>query len=59
MNLDKKRKEVEIMRVKTARHEMELRIAERQEEIARLNDNIKIQIEAETRLTEELKTLKD
>lgn len=58
MSLELKRKEVELMRVKIAKSEMELRIQERQEEIQRLEDNIKIQLQAEIRLEAELKSLK-
>lgn len=58
MSLDLKRKEVELMRVQIAKSEMELRIAERQEEVQRLQENIKIQAAAEERLLAELKTLK-
>lgn len=46
------------MRVQIAKSEMELRIAERQEEVQRLQENIKIQAAAEERLLAELKTLK-
>lgn len=59
MSLEIKRKEVELMRVQTARFEIELRIAERKEEIERLENNIRIQIETETRLSDELKKLKE
>lgn len=58
MNLELKRKEVELMRVQMAKSEMELRIQERQEEVQRLQENIKIQVAAEERLLAELKTLK-
>jgi hypothetical protein len=58
MSLELKRKEVELMRVRIAKSEMELRVAERQDEIQRLEENIKIQVAAEERLLAELKTLK-
>ncbi len=58
MSLEQKRKEIELMRVRTARGEMELRIAERMEEITRLEESIKIQNQAEIKLIEELKKIK-
>lgn len=58
MNLELKRKEVELMRVQMAKSEMELRIQERQDEVQRLQENIKIQVAAEERLLAELKILK-
>jgi hypothetical protein len=58
MSIEIKRKEVELMRVKMAKNEMELRVAEREDEIARLKDNIKIQIDAEIRIENELLKLK-
>jgi hypothetical protein len=58
MSLDIKRKEVELMRVKVAKNEMELRIAEREDEIKRLKENIAVQEASESKLILELKTLK-
>ena len=58
MSLDLKRKEVELMRVRMAHQEMELRIAERMEEVERLNANIKIQLQSESKLLEEIAKLK-
>lgn len=43
MSLEKKRKQIELMRVTVAKQEMELRIEERMEEVKRLEENIKIQ----------------
>jgi hypothetical protein len=43
MNIKKMKLELEKMKVACAKQEMELRIVERMEEIARLEDNIKIQ----------------
>lgn len=40
MNLERKKKELEISKVKCAMQEMELKIFERQEEIKRLEDNM-------------------
>lgn len=50
MSLDKKKKELELARVRLARQEMELKIEERQEEIGRLKDFIKIQLDKEAEL---------
>lgn len=55
MSLDLKRKKLELMRVQTAKHELEFKIEERLEEIERLKAHIKVQEETETRLIEELK----
>lgn len=57
MSLEKKKKVVELHRVQGARMDMELKIEERQEEIKRLQDNIKIQIQREKELEEEIKSL--
>ena len=43
MNLEKKKKELELSKVKCAKQEMELKILERLEDIQRIEDNIKIQ----------------
>lgn len=53
-NLDLKRKQLELARVRTARQELELKIDERLDEIERLKEHIKIQIEKETSLQKEL-----
>lgn len=58
MSLDKKKKELEMMRVSLAKQEMELRIEERMEEIKRLRDNIKIQDDKIEELKLELETIK-
>ncbi len=42
-NLEKMKIEVELMRVKAAKGEQELKIAEREDEINRLQDHVKIQ----------------
>lgn len=55
MSLDLKKKKLELMRVQLAKHELELRIEERLEEINRLKDHVKIQEEAEIRISNELK----
>jgi hypothetical protein len=54
VNLDKKKKIVELHRVQGARMEMELKIDERKEEIRRLEENIKIQTSREKELEEEI-----
>lgn len=59
MSLELKRKEVELMRVHVARQELELKIAERQEEISRLENHILTQLAAEERLKEEIKQLNE
>lgn len=58
MSLELKKKEVELMRVRTAKGEMELRIAERMDEIKRLEDSIIVQNQAEQKILEELKKIK-
>lgn len=52
--LETKRKEVELMRVRAARAELEFRILEREEEIKRMSDQIEIQIKKEAELEAEL-----
>ena len=54
MTLDQKRKKLELMRVQTARHELEFRVEERLEDIKRLEEHIKIQVDKETQLMSEL-----
>lgn len=58
MSIEKKKKELELLRVQAAKFEMELKIEERKEEISRLEANIKIQQEAEIRIQKELNELK-
>jgi len=57
MSLERKKKEMELRRVETARMELELKIDERLEEIERLKEHIKIQKQKEDDLTEELSNL--
>lgn len=54
-HLEKRKKEVELQKVKTARMELELKIEEKMDEINRINEHIKIQIEKEQSLEQELK----
>jgi hypothetical protein len=55
MNIEKKKKEVELMKVQAAKAEFELKIIQRMEEIERLEDNIKLQEEKISELQHELK----
>lgn len=55
MSLEKKRKELELARVRMARQELEFRIEERMEELARIRENIEVQLKRELELTNELK----
>lgn len=58
MSLEIKKKEMELKRVLHAKDEHELRIAESEDQIARIKEQIKIQDEAAERLTKELEILK-
>lgn len=55
MSLDNKKYKAELLRVQAAKAEMEYIIAQRQEEIQRLEDNIKKQEEAEEKLLQKMK----
>lgn len=57
-NLDLKRAEVELFRVQSAKKEMELKILEKEEEIARLNEHLRLQSEKEKELSDKLNALK-
>jgi len=57
MSLDMKRKQLELRRVETARMDLELKIAERQDEIARLSSLVLVQQETEDRLKKEIEAL--
>jgi predicted RNase H-like nuclease (RuvC/YqgF family) len=54
MNLETKKKILELKRVETARMELELKIEERLEEIERLRAAIEIQKQTEEKLKKEL-----
>ncbi len=54
MSLEEKKKRLELMRVQVARQELEFKIEERMEEVKRLEEHIKIQIEKESQLLAEL-----
>lgn len=56
--LEIKRKELELMRVNTAKFELELKIEEMLKDIERLKSAILIQNETELKLKQELETLK-
>jgi hypothetical protein len=53
--IEKKKYKAELLRVQAARAEMEYIIAQRMDEITRIEDNITKQTEAETRLLEKMK----
>jgi hypothetical protein len=53
--LELKKLKVELMRVTAARAELELRIEERLDEIERLKEHIKIQLDKETELEQKIK----
>jgi hypothetical protein len=57
MSLEKKKLNLELMRVKMARMELEFRVDERKEEIKKLEDNIKISEAKEQELSDKMKTL--
>lgn len=57
MSLELSRKKLELMRVETARHELEFKIEERLEEIKRIQEHIRIQKEKEEQLKQEIKKL--
>lgn len=54
MNLKQKRLESELLRVRAAKSEQELRILEKQEEIDRLQQAIAVQIKREKELEQEM-----
>ena len=55
MDIEKKKKEVELMKVQAAKAELELRVAQRLEEIERIEENIIIQDDRIVVLQNELK----
>jgi hypothetical protein len=54
MDLSKKKLEVELLRVQSARADLELRVLEREEEIERIKQNIELQVKKELELKEKL-----
>ena len=57
MNLEKKKKILELQRVQTARMELEFKIDERMDEIERLKANIAVQEAKEAELQKEIENL--
>jgi len=57
MSLELKRKKLDLMRVQTARHELEFKIEERQDEIKRIQEHIKVQKDKELELGKEIHEL--
>lgn len=57
MSLDLKRKRIELMRVETAKCELEFKIEERLEEIKRIKEHIEIQKQTEEKLKKEIEKL--
>lgn len=55
MSLEKRKKEVELARVRTARMELELKIDEKLDEIEKLKQHVEIQIKKEKELENEIK----
>jgi len=58
-NLELKRTEVELIRVQAARAELEFKIIEREDEIERIRENIKIQLKREEELKIKIKEVKE
>lgn len=56
--IEVKRKELELIKVAAARHELEFKIMEREEEIERIKTSIEVQLKKEAELKEELKKIK-
>jgi hypothetical protein len=56
--LELKKMQLERMKVECAKQEMELRIFEREEEIQRLRDNIKLQDKRINELTDAIESIK-
>jgi hypothetical protein len=59
MSIEYRKKKLELMRVQTAKEELELKRLERIEEIQRLELHIKAQQETEEKLVKELETIKE
>jgi hypothetical protein len=57
--LEIKRKKVELLRVSSAKAELELRIHERMEEVERLNDHIKVSEAKELELAQLIKDMEN
>ena len=57
--IERKRKELELMRVQTARFELELKIEEMLKDIERLKNAIIVQAQTEIKIKEEIKQFTD
>lgn len=57
MNIEIKRKELELIKVSASRAELEFKVLEKEDEINRIKQHIKIQLNRENELKEELKKL--
>lgn len=57
MSLELKRKKLDLMRIQTARADLEFKVEERLDEIKRLQDHVKIQIDAEEKLKNEIQDM--
>jgi hypothetical protein len=57
MSLEQKKKKLELMKVVTARHELEIRIEERMDEVTRLQEHVEIQLKKEEDLKKEIEKL--
>ena len=57
MSLEKRRKALELLRVRTAKAELAFKVEEKMDEIKRIEAHIKVQEEAELRIEKELQEL--
>jgi hypothetical protein len=57
--LEIKRKELELLRVETARRELEFKVEERIDEINRVKEQINIQLAKEEEIRREIKKMKN
>jgi hypothetical protein len=58
MNLEMKRKQLELARVQMAKSEMEFKVEEKTLEIEKIKEHIAIQVEKEAELKEEIERMK-
>lgn len=59
MSMELKKAKLELMRVTTARMDLELRIDERLEEIERLRGHVQVQLDKELELTNKVKEIQE
>lgn len=59
MTLEQRKLKAELLRVQAAKADMEYRIAERLDEITRIEANIKVQEETELKIIEKMKEKKE